>query len=485
METLSINTASSQEVQVYWQDEVELNLDVELMYIKSGQAEIKNYVETVAKPDIEDYVKEEAVPLVAKIVHEISEPVVEDYVENTIKPEISSYADEQMAEYATRAETAETNAKASETAAKESETNAKASETAAAASAAAALASATSAASSETASAASKTAAANSATSASTSATNAANSAQAASSSATAAESSETNAKSSETNAKASETAAKSSETNSKASETAAGTSATAAASSATAAAGSATAAAASATEAANSAASIDTSTLVTLSGNQTVSGQKTFVGGIDTKASNIDVTTAPETSVYHDEVEMRDVNGVRFGVLSSTQTTNNQIQTKLMAQRNVNGISKYSELRAQIDIDGIASTFAPTPMAKSNDTNIATTEWVRNVQPFINVISDTSGTITLATNKVYTMSISDATTFSLPTSVDTTVFNQIKVMATVTGTPTITWGTTNFFNKETPEIEAGSYDFYFDYDNGLGAWVAGALPKGAASQDV
>ena len=483
METLSINTAASQDIEVYWQDEVELNLDVELMYIKSGQAEIKKYVETVAKPDIEDYVKEEAVPLVTKIVHEISEPVVEDYVENTIKPEISSYADEQMAEYATRAETAETNAKASETAAKESETNAKSSETAAAASAAAALASATAAASSETASAASKTAAANSATSAAESATNASNSATAAASSATAAESSETNAKTSETNAKSSETAAKSSETNSKASETAAGTSATAAASSATAAAGSATAAAASATEAANSAASIDTSTLVTLAGSQTITGAKTFVNGIDTKANNVDVTTAPTADVHHDALEIRDVNGVRYGIISITQTSNNQVQTKLMAQRTTaDGVIHYCQVHVAVDADGTPSTYTTRPKANSNNNNIATTSWVRNVQPFINVISATSGTVTLATNKVYTMSISDATTFTLPTSVDTTVFNQIKVMATVTGTPTITWGTTNFFNKETPEIEAGSYDFYFDYDNGLGAWVAGVLPKGAAS---
>lgn len=126
-------------------------------------------------------------------------------------------------------------------------------------------------------------------------------------------------------------------------------------------------------------------------------------------------------------------------------------------------------------------NVLVPNPTKNDNSQKPATTAWVRNVQPLINAISATSGTVTLAANKVYTMSISGATTFTLPTSVDTTVFNQIKVMAKVTGTPTITWGTTNFFNKATPEIEAGSYDFYFDYDNGLGAWVAGALSKGVA----
>lgn len=127
-------------------------------------------------------------------------------------------------------------------------------------------------------------------------------------------------------------------------------------------------------------------------------------------------------------------------------------------------------------------SVVVPEPTKDDDSQKPATTHWVRNVQPLINVISATSGTVTLAANKVYTMSISGATTFTLPTNVDTSVFNQIKVMAKVTGTPTITWGTTNFFNKTTPEIEAGSYDFYFDYDNGLGAWVCGVMAKGTAS---
>ena len=222
---------------------------------------------------------------------------------------------------------------------------------------------------------------------------------------------------------------------------------------------------------------------LVTLDGNQTVSGQKTFTNGIDTKANNIDVTTAPTADVHHDALEIRDVNGVRYGIISTTQTPSNQVRTKLMAQRTTaDGATHYCEVSVVVDADGTPSTITTHPKANSDNNNIATTHWVRNVQPLINAISATSGTVTLAANKVYTMSISDATTFTLPTNVDTTVFNQIKVMAKVTGTPTITWGTTNFFNKTTPEIEAGSYDVYFDWDNLLGAWVCGVLPKGAAS---
>ncbi len=101
-------------------------------------------------------------------------------------------------------------------------------------------------------------------------------------------------------------------------------------------------------------------------------------------------------------------------------------------------------------------------------------------VSPIIS-IEETSGTIELATNKIYTMTINDATTFSLPIPSNTGIFNQIKVMVKVTGTPTISWGTTNFFNRATPEIEEGSYDIYFDYDNGLSSWVCGVLAKGVA----
>ena len=108
--------------------------------------------------------------------------------------------------------------------------------------------------------------------------------------------------------------------------------------------------------------------------------------------------------------------------------------------------------------------------------------ESITSYQAPLIALSATSGTVSLVINKVYTISVSGTTTFSLPTPSNTNVFNQIKVMMKVTGTPTINWGTTRFFNKKTPKIEAGNYDVYFDYDNLLGAWVCGAMAKGAAS---
>lgn len=103
----------------------------------------------------------------------------------------------------------------------------------------------------------------------------------------------------------------------------------------------------------------------------------------------------------------------------------------------------------------------------------------IADLKQTITAITDTSGSVALASNKIYTMTISDTTTFILPTSIDKTVFNQIKVMAKIIGLPTISWGTAQFFNKSTPDIEEGSYDFYFDYDNLLEDWVVGAITKG------
>ena len=51
-------------VQVLFQEEALLNIEVPLFYIKSGEEEICKYVETVSKPEIDRYVDEEINPLV-------------------------------------------------------------------------------------------------------------------------------------------------------------------------------------------------------------------------------------------------------------------------------------------------------------------------------------------------------------------------------------------------------------------------------------
>jgi hypothetical protein len=186
---------------------------------------------------------------------------------------------------ATAAAVSATAAATSATAAAGSATGAATSATAAADSASDASDSADDAAASETAAAASASAAAGSASTASTQAA-------AAATSATAAAGSATSAATQATNAAGSASTASTQATNAATSATAAATSATNAANSATAAATSATAAAGSATDAAASAASINDSSLVHKSGNETIAGTKTFSSEPITPASTIQSLT-------------------------------------------------------------------------------------------------------------------------------------------------------------------------------------------------
>ena len=107
-----------------------VDVGAQLLYIKSGQKEIANYVDGTAKPNIDNYVKTNSYPKINSYVDGTVKPNIDNYVTKNVKP----YADSAKAS-ADKAKTSETNAKSSETNAKSSETNAKASENAAATSA--------------------------------------------------------------------------------------------------------------------------------------------------------------------------------------------------------------------------------------------------------------------------------------------------------------------------------------------------------------
>ena len=78
---------------VLWQDEVNLNLDLNLMYIKSGQAEIQSYVNNVSKPEIDAYLNTQAEPIVADVSSRIVTPLIDDYVTQTSKPELDAFVE--------------------------------------------------------------------------------------------------------------------------------------------------------------------------------------------------------------------------------------------------------------------------------------------------------------------------------------------------------------------------------------------------------
>lgn len=98
--------AVQSDIEVYWQDEVTLDLDVYLIYIKSGQNEVKKYTEEVIKPDIQEYTKSYIKPILEEAVNREVQPAVDSYVDEVIKPDIENFASGQMSEYATRSETA-------------------------------------------------------------------------------------------------------------------------------------------------------------------------------------------------------------------------------------------------------------------------------------------------------------------------------------------------------------------------------------------
>lgn len=134
-----------QELEVLFQDEVVLDIEVPLFYIKSGEEEIQHYVDTVAKPDLDNHttskkaeldtytgLKKEEISDFSLERQGIIEENLDNYADNTLKPQLN--------EFVTAAETAARNAQASAVASSGSAAAALASETAAASSAATAAA---------------------------------------------------------------------------------------------------------------------------------------------------------------------------------------------------------------------------------------------------------------------------------------------------------------------------------------------------------
>lgn len=241
---LDISTQRRAELEVLFQEEVQLDINAPLFYIKSGEENINNYVERTAKPALDSYVEEkkgvieqaarDGVEAIGEAQEEAGagleayvdgtvKPVIDAYVDTTAKPELQSFTDglEEAFDNNATEKTAVVNALAEQ-----------------------AEASAMSAAASSSAAQTAASAASNSANEASTSSGSAAKAA--------------INAADYASQAGASADAAKTSETNAKSSETAASGSAEAAASSASSASGSAAMAAASAAAASGSAASAE-----------------------------------------------------------------------------------------------------------------------------------------------------------------------------------------------------------------------------------
>lgn len=112
---------------------------------------------------------------------------------------------------------------------------------------------------------------------------------------------------------------------------------------------------------------------------------------------------------------------------------------------------------------------------------NYASIDYIETLTvPKINVSTSTSGAITLESNKIYQISLTGNTQFSLTEPTDKTIYNQIKVILKTTGTPTVTWGTSIYYNKTAPDISTdGNYVIYYDWDTNANSWICGALSEG------
>ncbi|MGN0024125.1 MAG: hypothetical protein ACI351_01690 [Candidatus Avelusimicrobium sp.] len=110
-----------------------------------------------------------------------------------------------------------------------------------------------------------------------------------------------------------------------------------------------------------------------------------------------------------------------------------------------------------------------------------AASQAVSTVKMPITVLTVSSGNISLVPDAVYRLSLNEATVFTLQAPEDISVHHQIKLFMEVTGTPTINWGTVNFFNETAPDIAEGKYIVYYDYDPNLSEWVCGAMRAGVS----
>lgn len=84
----------------------------------------------------------------------------------------------------------------------------------------------------------------------------------------------------------------------------------------------------------------------------------------------------------------------------------------------------------------------------------------------------------TLQIGREYSLNVTGGKTFVLPTPVSGKT-NTITADLYSSGNHTVNWGTTKFFNKTTPDLEAGNYSVIWDYSFKDTSWVCGVIPKG------
>lgn len=124
---ITVFNGTGQKIEVLFQEEVQLDINVPLFYIKSGEEEIQAYVNNHAKPELDEYTGEKKQEIADKTAEDIetAKNQIDGYVTGTANPAVQQYADAtikpQLESFVTEAENSATAAAASADAAAESE----------------------------------------------------------------------------------------------------------------------------------------------------------------------------------------------------------------------------------------------------------------------------------------------------------------------------------------------------------------------------
>ena len=107
-----------------------------------------------------------------------------------------------------------------------------------------------------------------------------------------------------------------------------------------------------------------DLGNVVTLNGNQTISGQKVFTTELRRKSTNIDVTSKATSDTSNTLVRFRDKNNKELGAVNNAQTNGGNIRTQLEARNKDNYVPTIG---VQAPYEGSTGGFGYAPNTPDN----------------------------------------------------------------------------------------------------------------------
>ena len=151
------------------------------------------------------------------------------------------------------------------------------------------------------------------------------------------------------------------------------------------------------------------TNNVVHKSGNETISGEKTFTSythftssepKLVFKSSDMDITQSGWTAGRNSIAWCEDKNGYESGgIYNNISNDDDKVVTSLYAISRKSGKQQSSFIRVGVDGLGNAFTEAPTPSSSDSSSKIATTAWVNNLD---NSVVHKAGNETITGTKTY-----------------------------------------------------------------------------------